>query len=179
MLSPVSICVIFSMPLLSPVRELSFTCNDAAEIILPSAGTISPCSIITISPTVMSAASMIQTLPSRMTLAVGDDIDFSASSDFSALKCWIVPSTAFIVITQMITIALSRLLVKTDISADMISIMTRRSANCSANTCSTPFFFFSAISFLPYLHCLSVASSLVSPSLLVLSSDRTFSVSSL
>ena len=79
--------------------------------------------------------------PPLSTLAVGADKVFRLASDFSAFSCCAVPRIAFMVITANITIVLSTLPETIEIMAAIIRIITKRSANCSANTLSALFFF--------------------------------------
>ncbi len=124
----------------SPVKELSFTCNEKLSKILPSAVTKSPASSKSISPGTTSFAAISCFLPSLKTLAAGADRDFKASSDFSALTCCTVPKIAFRIKTTIITAVLSKLPVNAEITAATIKIITIRSLNCSKKTSTTLFF---------------------------------------
>ena len=141
---------VFSTPSLSPVRALSFTFRLALSMIRPSAGTRSPASSSTMSPTVTSREGMLNSFPSRSTRALGADMAFSPSRDFSALTCWTVPKTAFIINTARITRVLSRLPVIMLINAATSSTITSISANWDRNTINTLFFFFSCSWFKPW-----------------------------
>ena len=125
---------VLSTPSLSPVRELSLTLREKFSKILPSATTMSPASKNTISPGTICADGISIFLPSRRTFAVGDDMAFKLSRDFSALKYCTVPSIALRIRTAMITIVLSRFPEKAEISAAAMRIITSRSLNCSKNT---------------------------------------------
>ena len=69
----------------SPVSAASSIFRLAFSIILPSAGTASPASSRTTSPTTMSSLWMTAIFPSRSTFDVAADICWSASMAFSAL----------------------------------------------------------------------------------------------
>ncbi len=62
----------------SPVNEASSICNEADSINRRSAGTISPASKRTMSPTTKSVDLITMSLPSRITFAFGVDISFNA-----------------------------------------------------------------------------------------------------
>ena len=113
----------------SPVKALSFVLKEWQEIILASAGTISPASSLIISPQTSSEASISISSPRRVTLAIGDESFFRLSSDLSALIDWTVPRTALRIRTRMITRELSALPVAKDMAAAIMRIMTSRSLN--------------------------------------------------
>ena len=60
----------------------------------PSATTMSPASSSTMSPGTTSAEGISTRTPPRSTLAVGEDMAFSLSRDFSAFRYWTVPRMA-------------------------------------------------------------------------------------
>ena len=124
----------------SPVKELSFTCNEKLSKILPSAVTRSPASSKRISPGTTSFAAISCFSPSLKTFAAGADKDFRASNDFSALTCWTVPKIAFKIKTTIITAVLSKLPVNAEITAATIKMMTIKSLNCSKKTSKILFF---------------------------------------
>ena len=88
--------------------------------------------------------------PSRITLALGADMAFKLSRDFSALKCCTVPSTALRMSTAKMTMVLSASPVAREIRAAAMRIITIRSLNCSRNTWSTVFFLPSLRALGPY-----------------------------
>ena len=141
----------------SPVKELSLTCSEKFSKIRPSAVTMSPASSNIISPGTTSFESISIFLPSRKTLALGEDSDFNDSSDFSALMCCTVPKIAFRIKTAIITKVLSSSPVKAEITAAIIKIITIKSLNCSKKICNVVFFLPSIKAFLPYLVRLSLA----------------------
>ena len=98
-------------------------------------------------------------VPPRMTLADGDDMALRLCSDFSALQCCTVPSTAFRISTAKITTVLSTLPESMEITAAAIRITTSRSLNCEKNTSTTDFLFPSARAFRPYFCRRSAASA--------------------
>ena len=69
----------------SPVSAASSIFRLALCMILPSAGTASPASSITTSPTTSSSLGMVTSFPSRSTCDTAADISCSASIAFSAL----------------------------------------------------------------------------------------------
>ena len=140
---------VFSTPSLSPVRELSFTLREKFSKMRPSATTMSPASSSTMSPGTTWAEGITVRTPSRSTLALGADMAFRLSRDFSALKCWTVPSTALRSSTAKMTTVLSPSPETRETRAATIRMTTSRSLNCSKNTCTPVFFFPSARAFLP------------------------------
>ena len=89
----------------SPVKAASsilmvFTSNNRI-----SAGTTSPASKITISPTTISSPFTCRCSPSRKTVATGEAIFCNASIASSAFDSWITPTIAFKITTAKITIA--------------------------------------------------------------------------
>ena len=115
----------------------------------PSATTMSPASSSTMSPGTTWAEGITVRMPSRSTLALGADMAFRLSRDFSALKCWTVPSTALRSSTAKMTTVLSPSPETRETRAATIRMTTSRSLNCSKNTCTPVFFFPSARAFLP------------------------------
>ena len=73
-------------PSLSPVRELSLTWREKFSMTRPSATTRSPASSRMISPGTTWAEGTSTRTPPRMTLAVGEDMAFRLSRDFSAFR---------------------------------------------------------------------------------------------
>ena len=69
----------------SPVSAASSILRLAFSIILPSAGTASPASSSTTSPTTSSSLWIVTIFPSRSTFDVAADISCKASMAFSAL----------------------------------------------------------------------------------------------
>ena len=69
----------------SPVKAASSICNELALNRRKSAGTTSPASRITISPTTISLESIALTSPPRRTFALGEDIFLRESIASSAL----------------------------------------------------------------------------------------------
>ncbi len=134
------VSAVFSTPSLSPVRELSFTFREKFSRMRPSATTMSPASSSTMSPGTTSAEGISTRTPSRSTLALGADMAFRLSRDFSALKCCTVPSTALRISTAKMTMVLSTFSDTAEMRAAMTRITTSRSLNCSANTMATDFF---------------------------------------
>ena len=127
-----SVC--FSTPRLSPVRALSSTFRLWPSSSRPSAGTTSPASSRTRSPTVSSRVGSGVTAPPRIAFASGPERVFRLLSERSALAVWTVPSTAFKVITSRITAILSRSPRNPETMAATIRITTRKSRNCSRKT---------------------------------------------
>ena len=78
----------------SPVSADSSLLREALSIKRASAGTKSPASTRMMSPGTSLAASMVCSLPLRMTRAWGAESDLSASSAFSALLSCITPMMA-------------------------------------------------------------------------------------
>ena len=148
--SPSIALLSLSTPRLSPVSALSSTLRPAFSTMRPSAGTKSPASRLTRSPTVISAEGIFTNCPFRSTLASGADIFFRLSRDCSALTVCTVPKTALSVITIKITAALSKSPSIPETIAAMIRITTRKSLNCSKKICATDFFFPSASALGPY-----------------------------
>ena len=132
--SPGMTSAVFSTPSLSPVRELSLTFREKFSRMRPSATTMSPASSSTMSPGTIWAEGTMVRAPSRRTLAVGEDMAFRLSRDFSALKCWTVPRMALRMRTAKMTMVLSALPETAEIRAAMRRITTRRSLNCSRKT---------------------------------------------
>ena len=158
----------FSTPRLSPVSALSSALMPAFVMILPSAGTKSPASRLTRSPTVISAAGILMNCPFLNTLASGADIFLRLSSDCSAFTVCTVPSMAFIVITISITTALSMSPSIPDTTAASMSIITRKSLNCSRKMRTMDFFLPSASSLGPYFSRFAATASSVIGSVLPL-----------
>ena len=131
----VSILLTFSD---SPVNALSLTCKEKFCKILPSAAVTSPASKSRISPGTNSDAGTSIFCPPRMTRAFGAAIARRLSNDFCALKCCTVPNIALSISTASMTMEPSTPPVSAEMIAAIISMMTKRSANCSANTCNTP-----------------------------------------
>ena len=107
---------------------------------------------------------MINRSPSRNTRAVGADIAFKLSRDFSALQCCTVPSTALRMSTAKMTMVLSALPESIEITAATTRMTTSRSLNCSKNTCHTGFFLSSRRVFGPFFSMRSWACWVVRPS---------------
>ena len=124
---------------------------------------MSPASSSTMSPGTTWAEGTTDRTPSRSTFALGEDMAFRLSRDFSALKCWTVPSTALRIRTAKMTTVLSTLSDTMEIRAAMMRITTSRSLNWSRNTWSPDFFLPSARAFLPCFWRRSAASLEVSP----------------
>ena len=162
--SPVSTSWVLLTLSASPVRALSLTCREKLSRIRPSAATRSPASSSKISPGTSARAGTSRVTPPRMTFAVGAAIACRLCSDFTALKCWTVPRTAFMTSTARMTIVLSRLPVTKEMTAVIIKIMTIRSLNWLKNTAKTPCRFSSASPLGPCFCSLTAASSAESPS---------------
>ena len=148
---------------LSPVSALSLTCTEALSISIPSAGIWSPASISSTSPTTTSSEGMIAASPFLRALALGDESFFSSDRLFSALRVWTVPSMAFMVITTRITTVLSISFINAEMTAAIISIITRKSLYCSRNITTGLFFFPSEMIFFPNFSAFSAACAEVSP----------------
>ena len=89
------VSISFSAGTDSPVNAASSAFKDADSIRRQSAGTESPASRTTISPTTRSSFLMILMTPSRITLQVDAVISFKASIAFSALPSCTTPRIAF------------------------------------------------------------------------------------
>ena len=151
------------------------TCNDALSMSLPSAGIWSPASTMTISPTTTSSEGMTAASPFLSTLALGEESFLRLVRLFSALRVWIVPRMAFIVMTVRITTVLSASPVMAEMIAAMIRIITRKSLYCSRKMRRGVFFLPSVRAFLPYFSALCCACWEVRPSREVPSSLQTSS----
>ena len=165
--------MLFSTARLSPVRALSSTFRLAFSISLPSAGIISPASKRITSPTTSSLAGSRTTASSRNTFAWGPESFFRLCRDCSAFTVCTVPKTAFMVITIMITAALSTSPSMPDITADAIRISTRKSLYCSPKICRMLFFFPSVSSFQPQASLDLFTSSSVRPDSLLFTRSKT------
>ena len=141
----------------------------------PSATTMSPASSSTMSPGTIWAEGITSRSPSRSTRAVGADMAFKLSRDFSALQCWTVPSTALRISTAKMTMVLSTLPDSMEITAAAMRITTSRSLNCSRNTCHTGFFFSSRSALGPNRSSRSWACWEVRPSSLLSTAAKTCS----
>mmetsp|Transcript_24778 Transcript_24778/g.73717 ORF Transcript_24778/g.73717 Transcript_24778/m.73717 type:complete len:248 (-) Transcript_24778:123-866(-) len=86
----------------SPVITDSFVCRSTVSVTLMSAGTTSPMRMRTMSPTTRSREATDLSMPSRITIAVSEDIPASAAP----ASCPAYSPTAFIVDTKR-TIAMS------------------------------------------------------------------------
>ena len=147
--SSISVCLLTGSD--SPVRADSSTWRFTASIRRASAGIKSPASTKMTSPTTSSAEGMTSVFPFRMTLQVGEDIFFSASSDFSALLSCTTPRTAFSITTMKMTRLSTHSLGSTmrDITAATRRMMIKTSANCFKNLTIQGSRFFSSSSFKP------------------------------
>ena len=94
----------FSTGMFSPVNAASSIFKLFEFISLQSAGTNFPASSITISPGTISSLETSIIFSSLFTLAVGEDIFWSASIDFSALLSWIKPNIALNITIAIIII---------------------------------------------------------------------------
>ena len=159
---------------LSPVSAASSILRLALSNMRQSAGTASPASSTTISPTVRSSLLTVVILPSRMTFEVAALISCSASIAFSALLSCKTPSTAFMSTTaRIITVSVGKdgepetlpsyTVVTADITAATIRIIIIGSASCSRNRLTSDFCFACANLFLPYFSRRRSASDCVSP----------------
>ena len=93
------------------------------------------------SPGTIWAEGITSRSPSRSTRAVGADMAFRLSRDFSAFTCWTVPRMALRMSTAKMTMVLSTLPDTMEMAAAAMRMTTSRSLNCSRNTCHTGFFF--------------------------------------
>ena len=125
---------VLSTPSLSPVREDSLTLREKFSSTRPSATTMSPASSRTMSPGTTSAEGISTRTPPRITLAVGEAMA-------SAFSYWTVPRIALSTSTAKMTMVLSTLPEKAEITAAIMSMSTMRSLNCSRKTWSVLFFF--------------------------------------
>ena len=106
----------------SPVSAASCTLRFTDSSSLRSAGTLSPVSTETMSPTTSSRDSMTLITPSLITLQWGADIFSSASSDFSALDSWSMPIIALATsITSMIRASVTPSPLMYPVTPDMIA----------------------------------------------------------
>ncbi len=123
----------------SPVSADSSIFIEALSRMRQSAGTASPASSTTRSPTTSSLDGIVSIFPSRMTLVWEADISWSAASASSALDSWTTPSTALTTTTkQMITTSAKSgspwaTLVRAEITAATISMMIMGSAIWAKN----------------------------------------------
>ena len=115
------------------------------------------------SPGTTSAEGISTRTPPRSTLAVGEDMAFRLSRDFSALKCWTVPKMALRMRTAKMTMVLSRLPETAEMTAATSRMTTSRSWNCSRKTWRPDFFLPSARAFLPNRSSRSAAWAEVRP----------------
>ena len=137
---PVITSAVLSTPSLSPVREDSLTFREKFSRMRPSATTMSPASSSTMSPGTTSAEGISTRTPPRSTLAVGEDMAFRLSRDFSAFTYCTVPRMALRMSTAKMTMVLSTFSDTAEIRAAMIRMITSRSLNCSRNTWRVLFF---------------------------------------
>ena len=86
----------------SPVRAASSTFMDASSMMRPSAGTLSPASSMTTSPTTSSLLSTLTICPSLSTFDLAAVICFKASMASSALFSCTTPSTELSMTTNNI-----------------------------------------------------------------------------
>ena len=165
----------------SPVSADSSTFNWTAVNSLASAGTYAPADTSIISPGTSFPAAISKRTPSRYTTAVGADIFFSASRDFSAFSSCTTPRMAFnITMARIITGSVKSVFPSNTEAAKEISaaaIRTRiiKSSNCSKNRRRKLFFFFCVNSFFPYWFRRFAASFADSPPSLLLFCSRTTS----
>ena len=120
---------------------------------------MSPASSRTMSPGTTSAEGISTRTPPRITLAVGEAMALRLSRDFSAFSYWTVPRIALSTSTAKMTMVLSTLPEKAEITAAIMSMSTMRSLNCSRKTWSVLFFFPSESLLGPYCSARRRASS--------------------
>ena len=125
---------------------------------------MSPASRSTMSPGTTSVEGISMRIPSRSTLALGDDMALRLSRDFSALRYCTEPRIALRISTAKMTMVLSTFSDSAEITAATIRIMTSKSLNCSAKTWIVLFFFPSESLLGPKRSFLRSASAEVSPS---------------
>ena len=152
----------------SPVSAASSTFKLALSKIRASAGTESPASNSTISPTTRFSLGVITTLPSRSTLEVAADISCSASIAFSALLSWNTPSTALRITTARMMMTSegnspSIAAITPLIAAATIKMIIIGSVSCSKNRRTSDFFFAATSLFLPCSASRFSASAVVKP----------------
>ena len=110
---------------LSPVSADSATSSVAARSSRPSAGTMSPASIATMSPGTSCSAGSSASAPSRLTRAVTIIIFCSAATAAAALPSWRRPSTALNTVSSS-----RRMPVPTSLSGYRLPIPATRSTSC-------------------------------------------------
>ena len=121
----------------SPVRAASSIFMEALSMMRQSAGTESPASRITRSPTTSSEDGTLTTLPPRTTLLWAADISWSAASASSALDSWTTPRTAFTTTTKLMMITSAKSAspcaspVRAEMTAATMSMMIIGSAICA------------------------------------------------
>ena len=125
---------------------------------------MSPASSRTMSPGTTSAEGISTRTPPRITLAGGEAMALRLSRDFSAFSYWTVPRIALSTSTAKMTMVLSTLPEKAEITAAIMSMSTMRSLNCSRKTWSVLFFFPSESLLGPYCSARRRASWADSPS---------------
>ncbi len=171
------IFVCFSTGSDSPVRDASLTCSRNSSIILPSAGTLSPDSSITMSPGTTSLAKISLSSEFRKTRATGLSIFFKASIAFSALYSWVKPNNAAAITIANIVMASMTSPTNIDRTAAAKSIITNILVNCPARILNGEIFLGFSSSFNPYFFNRSLDSSSVKPlilDLVFLSASSTF-----
>src|SRR3989338_6645403 len=116
-------------------------------MILASAVTLSPFSTNRTSPGTKTLLSIIISLPSLITLALGEDNFFKAAMALSALNSWVNPKIILRIIITAITIELVYSLRKKEMVMAAISIQTNGLTNCLSKTLNgwTSFFSISSL----------------------------------
>ena len=147
----------------SPVRAASCARRLMLSMSLPSAGTRSPVSSLTMSPGTRSRAEISVRRPSRIALTVGTASFFRAAIACSARYSWLKPMIA-------LSTTMARMMMTSSISprnaeaaAATIRMMTMRSLNCSTKIVRGLFLPFSTNSFGPCSARSLEAASVVSP----------------
>ena len=148
---------------LSPVSAASWVSSVAERMIRPSAGTMSPASTSTMSPTTTSRAGTCTMCPLRTTRVCGTCIFDSASTLALALSSWREPRTMLSAMSSatMIPVGTSPMAKLTAVTA--MSMMFIGSRSCSIATCQTDGGFSPVISFGPSRARRAAASAWVSP----------------
>ena len=153
----------------SPVSAASSTFMDAHSTMRQSAGTASPASRITMSPTTSSDEGTETSWPSRTALLSEADISWRAARASSALDSWTTPRTAFTTTTKemMITSAKSAwpcaMPVSAEITAATISMMIIGSASWARKRFQSGVFSASLSLFGPFFSSLAAASACERP----------------
>ena len=126
----------FSTAALSPVSAASSHASELLSITRQSAGTTSPSSNSTTSPTVKASHGITNSLLSRRTLQNAAESFFRFSIALSARNCCIAPTSAFIkIMTRIITVSVKSFLsldknaISPDTAAAAISSIVIKSLN--------------------------------------------------